>query len=60
MISSLMRWQESARVWVGHWLSRPFHHVFNLMPRLEIGLADPELTRLPLIHPPLAGRRPSD
>lgn len=57
MISSLMRWQESARVWVGHWLSRPFHHVFNLMPRLEIGLADPELTRLPLIHPPLAGRR---
>ncbi|MCW5787112.1 MAG: metallophosphoesterase [Nitrospira sp.] len=57
MIASVMRWQELARVWIGHWLSRPFHHLFNLMPGLEIGLADPELTRLRLTHSPLAGRR---
>lgn len=57
MISSVMRWQESARIWIGHWLSRPFHHFFNLMPGLEIGLAEPELTRLQLPHSPLAGRR---
>ncbi|HMZ53671.1 MAG TPA: metallophosphoesterase [Nitrospira sp.] len=57
MISSLMRWEELARVWIGHWLSRPCHHLFNLMPGLEIGLSTPEVTRLALIHPPLAGRR---
>ncbi|MBA5872571.1 MAG: hypothetical protein GDA68_21650 [Nitrospira sp. CR2.1] len=57
MISSVMRWQKSARIWIGHWLSRPFHHLFNLMPGLEIGLAEPELTRLRLTHSPLAGRR---
>ena len=57
MISSLMRWQELARVWIGHWLSGPCHQLFNLMPGLEIGLSTPEVTRLALIHPPLAGRR---
>ncbi|CAE6701667.1 metallophosphoesterase [Nitrospira defluvii] len=57
MIASVMRGQELARVWIGHWLSRPFHHLFNLAPGLEIGLAKPELTRLHLTHSPLAGRR---
>ena len=57
MISSLMRWQELTRVWIGHWLSRPFHHLFNVMPGVEIGLSAPAITRLSLIHAPLAGRR---
>jgi len=57
MISSLMRWQELARIWIGHWLSRPFHHLFNLMPGIEIGLSEPAITRLSLVHAPLAGRR---
>ena len=57
MISSLMRWQELTRVWIGHWLSRPFHHLFNLMPGIEIGLSEPAITRLSLVHAPLAGRR---
>ena len=57
MISSLMRWQELTRVWIGHWLSRPFHHLFNVMPGIEIGLSAPAITRLSLIHAPLAGRR---
>ena len=57
MISTLMRWQELSRVWIGHWLSRPFHHLFNLMPGVEVGLSTPAITRLPLIHAPLAGRR---
>lgn len=57
MISSLMRWQELTRVWIGHWLSRPFHHLFNVMPGIEIGLSAPAVTRLPLVHAPLAGRR---
>ena len=38
MIAALIRGQELARVWVGHWLSRPFHHLFNLMPGVEVGL----------------------
>ena len=46
MISSLMRWQELTRVWIGHWLSRPFHHLFNVMPGVEIGLSAPAITRL--------------
>ena len=50
MISTLMRWQELTRVWIGHWLSRPFHHLFNLMPGIEIGLSAPAITRLPLVH----------
>ncbi len=57
MISTLMRWQELTRVWIGHWLSRPFHHLFNLMPGVEIGLSEPAITRLSLVHAPLAGRR---
>ncbi|MCE3223328.1 MAG: putative Metallophosphoesterase [Nitrospira sp.] len=57
MIATLIRWQELARVWIGHWLSRPFHHLFNLMPGLEAGLSNPALTHLPLVHKPLAGRR---
>ena len=46
MIPTLMRWQELVRVWIGHWLSRPFHHLFNLMPGLEVGLSAPAITRL--------------
>ena len=57
MISAVMRWQELVRVWIGHWLSRPFHHFFNLIPGVEIGLSTATLTRLPLTHAPLAGRR---
>jgi uncharacterized protein len=57
MIAALIRWQELARVWVGHWLSRPFHHLFNLMPGIELGLSTPSITHLPLVHAPLAGRR---
>ena len=57
MIAALIRWQEFARIWIGHWLSRPFHHLFNLVPGLEIGLAVPTVTHLPLVHAPLAGRR---
>ena len=57
MIATLMRWQELARVWIGHWLSRPFHHLFKLMPGIEIGLSEPVITRLSLVHAPLAGRR---
>ncbi|MCS6317684.1 MAG: metallophosphoesterase [Nitrospira sp.] len=57
MISTLMRWQELTRVWIGHWLSRPFHHLFNLMPGVEIGLSEPAITRLSVVHAPLAGRR---
>jgi predicted MPP superfamily phosphohydrolase len=57
MIGRLVRWQELARVWIGHWLSRPFHHLFNLLPWLEIGLACAEVTSVSLVHPSLAGRR---
>ena len=57
MIATVMRWQELARVWIGHWLSRPFHHLFNLIPGVEIGLSTTTMTRLPLTHAPLAGRR---
>jgi predicted MPP superfamily phosphohydrolase len=57
MIATLVRWQELARIWIGHWLSRPFHHLFNLMPGIEFGLAAADITRLPLVHAPLAGRR---
>lgn len=57
MIATLIRWQELARIWIGHWLSRPFHHLFNLMPGIEVGLSTPSITRLSLVHAPLAGRR---
>lgn len=57
MIATLVRWQELARIWIGHWLSRPFHHLFNLMPGVEFGLSPATVTRLPLVHASLAGRR---
>jgi hypothetical protein len=59
MIASVMRWQELARVWIGHWLSRPFHHLFNLMPGVwRSASSDPEHDPpLRLTHSPLAGRR---
>jgi predicted MPP superfamily phosphohydrolase len=57
MIATLIRWQELARIWIGHWLSRPFHQLFNLMPGIEVGLSTPSITRLSLVHAPLAGRR---
>ena len=57
MIATLIRWQELTRVWIGHWLSRPFHHLFNLMPGVEVGLSTSAITRLPIIHAALAGRR---
>jgi hypothetical protein len=46
MIASVMRWQELARVWIGHWLSRPFHHLFNLMPGRRSASPTPNMTRL--------------
>ena len=53
-ISTVMRWQELARVWIGHWLSRPFHHLFNLIPggdRFIGNSRDPASA-----HPRAAGR----
>ncbi len=57
MIASFIRWQELIRIWIGHWLSRPFHHLFNLIPGFEFGLEPAEVTHLTLTHPALAGRR---
>lgn len=57
MIGRLIRCQELARIWLGHWLSRPFHHLFNLLPGFEFGLDRAEVTRLSITGPALAGRR---
>lgn len=57
MIGRLIRFQELARVWLGHWLSRPFHHFFNLLPGFEFGLEPAEVTKLSITCPALAGRR---
>ncbi len=57
MIARLLHWQERARIVAGHWLSRPLHHMFNVIPRLEVGLDAVEVSRITCAHNPLAGRR---
>jgi hypothetical protein len=57
MIRTLIRWQELVRIWVGHWLSRPFHHLFNMIPHWEVGCDDFDVSRLTCLHGPLDGRR---
>lgn len=52
-----LRWQEIARIWIGHWLSRPFHRLFNLVPHVHFGLSQPHISHLRCSHPVLAGRR---
>ena len=39
MIARMSSWQEWARIWIGHWLSRPFHFLFNLIPHFHFGLS---------------------
>jgi predicted MPP superfamily phosphohydrolase len=57
MTPRALRWQELTRIWIGHWLSRPFHRLFNLMPHVHFGLSCLHVTHLPCVHPLLAGRR---
>ncbi len=57
MTTRLRRWQERARLFIGHVVSRPSHHLFNLVPQWEIGLAEAQVSRLTVAHSPLAGRR---
>jgi predicted MPP superfamily phosphohydrolase len=57
MMAWLLRWQEIARFWIGHWLSRPFHKLFNLVPHVHFGLSRLHISHLICAHPVLAGRR---
>ncbi|HJR77330.1 MAG TPA: metallophosphoesterase [Nitrospiraceae bacterium] len=57
MTPRALRWQELARIWIGHWLSRPFHRVFNLIPHVHFGLSHLHVSHLKCAHPLLAGRR---
>lgn len=41
----------------GHWISRPLHHLFNLVPKCEMGLVAVDVSRITCTHSPLAGRR---
>jgi uncharacterized protein len=50
-------WPDRARTWIGHWLSEPFYRTFSLMPGLERGLNDHDVSRLFAPHRLLAGRR---
>ncbi len=38
-------------------LTGPFHRLFTMLPEWECGLTAPQLTQLPIHHPPLRGRR---
>lgn len=57
MIATMIRWQELARMWVGHWISRPFHYAFDLLPGFELGLESAQTSFISCTHPALAGRR---
>lgn len=57
MIARIVRWQEWARIWIGHWLSRPFHFLFNLIPHFHFGLSQLRVSHLTCSHPTMAGRR---
>ena len=50
-------WQDLSRMFTGHVLTAPLHHLFNRLPHWEYGLARPQLTRLHCTHARLAGRR---
>jgi predicted MPP superfamily phosphohydrolase len=57
MTPRALRWQELARIWIGHWLSRPFHRLFNLAPHVHFGLSHLHVSHLTCAHQLLAGRR---
>jgi hypothetical protein len=57
MRQDLRRWQERTRMLWGHHLSRPFYRLFKRVPHWESGLASYEVTRLPVPHRLLGGRR---
>lgn len=57
MIQHMMRWQERTRMVWGHYLSQPLYRLFNLVPDWEAGLSAYEVTRVPVAHRLLAGRR---
>ncbi|MGQ0812702.1 MAG: metallophosphoesterase [Nitrospiraceae bacterium] len=57
MISTFTRWQEQARMMLGHTVSRPLHHVFNFIPQWELGLSVPQISRLTCRHASLTGCR---
>ncbi len=53
----MQRWLYRVRLLLGHGLSIPFHHLFNLFPEYEFGLSSVHVSRIICRHPPLAGRR---
>ena len=55
--SSAFRWYRHVRFQLAHRLTRPVDQLFNRFPRLEIGLSQPQLTRIACQHVGLAGRR---
>jgi len=52
-----MSWPDRARATIGHWMSEPLYRFFRLMPGLEAGLSDHDISRLSHQHRSLAGRR---
>lgn len=52
-----LRRQEIVRFWIGHWLSRPLHKLFNMIPHVHVGLSRVHISHLTCWHPMLAGRR---
>lgn len=52
-----MSWPDRARAMIGHWMSEPLYRFFRLMPGLEAGLSDHDISRLSDQHRSLAGRR---
>lgn len=57
MSARFLRWQHLTRMSIGHWLTRPLHRLFNLIPHVHFGLATVEISRVPCSHPVLRGRR---
>ncbi|SLM47739.1 putative Metallophosphoesterase [Nitrospira japonica] len=50
-------WPDRIRSWVGSCLSEPLYRLFSLVPDLEVGLGQHEVTTITQVHGPLAGRR---
>ncbi|HEY6085172.1 MAG TPA: metallophosphoesterase, partial [Nitrospira sp.] len=52
-----MSWADRFRGFIGHCLSEPFYRIFSLVPHLEVGLDQHEVTQISQVHGLLAGRR---
>jgi uncharacterized protein len=52
-----MSWPDRLRAFIGYCLGEPLYRLFSLVPHVQFGLSEHEVSQLTFVHDALAGRR---